>query len=202
MILVIGAAGNMGQRYCKILKYLNEPFCAYDTSSYGVNLGETVAKHKPTGFIVATPTETHCSVISYLMAYRKPILCEKPITKDKHELANLLKLAKKMKTNLQMVNQYAFMNPGTGKEPTRFSYFKHGGDGIAWDCINIIGMAKGSLAYNPNSPIWDCMINGIQQNHAQIDHSYIRMVRAWLKKPTSNIAYIERAHNKVMGIKR
>jgi len=198
MILIIGGSGNMGKRYRAILTELQVDWDIYDTK---IDKGPRHAKARSAdGFIICTPTHTHVDTIISLMSYGKPILCEKPISKEIFEVLDVVKMARRNYANLQMVNQYAFMPIGEGGGETVYDYYRHGEDGIFWDCINIIGLAKGAATIREHSPKWTCKINGEDLNLSQIDSAYIRMIDSWLRKPVPNLEYIESAHQKVMGI--
>ncbi len=98
---------------------------------------------------------------------------------------------------VQMVNQYKYMQkPYRGE--TVYDYFKSGSDGLAWDAINICGLAEGKVTLKNKSPFWQCKLNGAVLSHGLVDHSYIEMVQAWLRDPKSNWAYARKAHEKVI----
>lgn len=181
----------MGRRYKAIFNHLGVDYAEFDSKTH-----EHIHSYAKlaSGFLIATPTVTHVDLIFQLAPYKKPILCEKPITRDPTELAAVLML----KPKLQMVNQYAFMPIGRGKKPTHYDYFRTGGDGLEWDCINVIGLAKAGVKVKNHSPVWDCQINGKKLSLSDIDGAYMKMVRAWLNDPVPNLDYIKTSHNKVM----
>jgi hypothetical protein len=108
-----------------------------------------------------------------------------------------------------MVNNYAYYCDGIIETvgDTHYDYYNSGADGLAWDCIQLIHLAKSGVGYLRNdSPIWDCMINGTRLNRELIDMCYVKMIkdfesdgelygRLWGSKD------IEAAHNKVMAYK-
>lgn len=188
--LIVGAKGNMGQRYAACLRYLG-------LSPLGVDLGDKV----PVGFdsiIIATPTARHIEDINFASGSGVPILCEKPLATDARTVSELCEKARRDRYPLRMVNQYReiLKRPGS-RGPTSYDYFRHGGDGLAWDCINIIGMATGQVALGESSPIWTCMVNGERLALGDMDSAYIRMLQGWLGGDHEGIDYIERAHQKV-----
>ena len=181
-VYFVGYEGNMARRYRACLDYLGIKHC-------GVDLGgvETGAVYDCDGIIIATPTPTHMNMIKRYAAFDKPILVEKPISLDPFILNG---------GNVQMVNQYAYCGPFSGGE-TYYNNWNTGKDGMAWDCINIIGLAEGKCTIENTSPIWKCMINGKELTLADIDLSYIKMIDSWTKNPVSNTDYILKAHKKV-----
>lgn len=190
MILVVGAKGNMGQRYCSILKYLDVPFIGVDKGDY-VN---RVKRNGLMGVIIATPTSTH---ISEIRKYKNlPILCEKPITTNVHDFIEL----KEMNcVRLNMVEQYRYLIDAGRFGMTVYDYFKHGNDGIYWDCLQPIMLAKNDIVLGEQSPIWKCSINGQDLDIAEMDGAYIANVKAWLNGDSnlSDIDMIWAAHRKV-----
>ncbi len=132
------------------------------------------------------------------MWLKKPILCEKPICKDPDELLALMAECRRAGTRLQMVSQYDHL-VGTGTGPSYWNYFKSGNDGLAWDCIQIIGLAKERPVLDNTSPIWSCMINGLKIYIEQMDKAYILMIREWLLRPRDDIERIITSHLKVVA---
>lgn len=147
--------------------------------------------------IVASPTDTHARYIAAFGQSDKPILCEKPISKDDKEFHQIMAFAQDENVNLQMVNQYEYI-PFDRKifDETVYDYYNTGSDGICWDCINIIGLANGHVIIRDESPIWICAINGHQVYYNDLERAYIQMIGNWLEKPQPNIDYIYKAHEK------
>ena len=172
----------MARRYRACLDYLGIEHCGEDLHDDPTG---TVADCD--GIIIATPTITHLRLLTEFGDYNKPILIEKPIS---------LKPFKLLKANVQMVNQYAFCGPFPGGE-TYYNCWNTGKDGLAWDCINIIGLSQTMPEIRNDSPIWKCTLNGKELTLNDIDNSYIKMLDSWIKNPISNIDYIHKAHEKV-----
>lgn len=192
-VCLIGHKGNMGKRYSAILNLLKVDW-------FGVDIDEGSLNQPADAYLIVTPTHTHVDMISWLRDLGKPILCEKPITKNLVQLEKLLYDCEKSGTKLQMVSQYDYLidesRAGNG-DITCYNYFKHGGDGIFWDCINIIYHARGSVTLTEDSPIWYCWINGQQIDGSQMDVAYIKMIEDWLKNPRTDIERIWKSHEKV-----
>lgn len=187
MILLLGNKGGMGRRYSAVLDYLEIPFC-------GVDVDNAVPGYDYDGVIIATPTDTHFDLVRIYSQLKIPILCEKAITRNEDELGAILDIPD---LQLQMVNQYSQIAYGSGNGETFYDYYNTGKDGLAWDCINIIGLAKGLAKISNQSPIWKCTINGQELKITDMDRAYIRMIADWYKTPRSNLKYIERAHRKI-----
>ena len=190
--LILGADGNMGRRYCAIMDFLGLPY--YREDKDGIRHA-CPAHDKPfDGIVIATPTSLHVEHIRKYMPLGLPILCEKPITKDLAALEALLDEADERGVSIAMVDQYREMVIGHGVEPTRYDYFKSGGDGISWDTINIGAKARGSFTVGNTSPFWRCTINGISLRNSDMDAAYVDMLKNWLAAPRHDGAYIWRAH--------
>jgi hypothetical protein len=179
----------MASRYTAILDYLGRPWV-------GVDLYDKIPDVEYSQILICTPTDSHYGDIRLLCSrFKVPILCEKPITRVPHELADLLSLD----IDLSMINQYnSMMRPYPFmEEPGRshYNYFRSGKDGIEWDCINIIGLSDTPPTLTNKSPLWDCKINGQQLNLGDMDSAYVKQIRD--KSETCGKEYIEMAHKKV-----
>lgn len=188
MIQIVGVNGNMAQRYGAILTHIHQDWSGWD-------VGQDIKDGD--GYIVATPTRTHVDVIRSLMHLGKPILCEKPVTKNLSDLEKLLYDCEKAGTKLQMISQYDYLLDRAKTGPTVYDYYKHGSDGLYWDCINIIYHAQSSVLLKEKSPIWTCIINGHQLSLSDMDRAYICMLTDWTHDPKADYDRIWRAHDKV-----
>ena len=114
----------------------------------------------------------------------KPILCEKPITTNIEQLSEVIKECQAAKSDLRVVYQYkkAYIDD-FNHGPTHYNFYRHGGDGLQWDCIQIIGLARGLVTLREDSPIWDCVINGQRLNIGDMDRAYVSYVADWLHNP-------------------
>lgn len=192
-IFIFGIDGNMGRRYRAILKnHLCIDCDGYDTSTGG---GIPDLK-KYDGFVVATPTSTHLPMLKTLFGYQKPILVEKPLTTDLRLLDSFESEFRTDLSMVQMVNQYAYLQNEDSYGPTSYDYFKTGGDGLYWDCLNIIGLAKERVEIDNRSAVWNCTINGYKLSIENMDRAYIAMIRRWTSEPQTNWAYAAEAHLK------
>ena len=160
----------MGQRYQAILKHLREPFDICD-------MGTGVPKYeKYDRFILATPTETHFRFVQILDKFRKPILCEKPLATNRHEIAGILDC----KSPLSMMVQYAYYDREFFHGESSYNYFRHGKDGLVWDCFQIIALARGIVTVKEDSPIWCCYLNGEDLDLNKMDSAYVWATRNFL----------------------
>ena len=183
-VWIVGYNGNMANRYKACLDYLGIEHCGEDIDFLK---GKFV---KTDGVIIATPTPTHRKILNYFSQFDEPILCEKPIS-----LVGGFEMPKNHHC-IQMVNQYAHCGPFPGGE-TYYDCWRTGNDGLAWDCINIIGLSEKMPKLNNQSPVWKCMINGKDLTLHDIDLSYVKMIDAWTRNPQPNTDYIIKAHQKV-----
>ncbi len=192
-IAVFGAKGNMGRRQCLILKR----FTHVEAIEFDMNSGDESKLKSCDGFIIATPTETHYALINQIAKYRKPILCETPVVKNREKLNSLLSIDG---IDLSMVNQYAFIQSRklsfNDDKHTYFNYYNTGNDGLLWDCINIIGLAETSYDVKNDSPIWGCNINGYKLSLDYMDDAFVNNVVSWIRG-WRNSDYIVKAHDKI-----
>ncbi len=106
-VAVIGA-GNMGKLHARVLSRLKALVAIVDSNSkvqsiaerrnipFFLNIKELAADIKPDGFIVATPTETHFSVVKEILVEFpsvRGILVEKPLTSSLNEAKQLKAIA-------------------------------------------------------------------------------------------------------------
>ena len=206
MICVIGGKGNMGKRYAAILRHEGMPHTIIDKGDQFPPAEEGV-----THFIIATPTDTHAEILQAVTSkYAAPvhILVEKPFTRLWGNLDGLkpVKEAIDQGYHVYMVNQYAYYSEGIieGEGPTWYDFYNSGADGILWDCIQLIHLAKhipATLANN--APVWQCGINGRRLNRELIDLCYVKMLKDFV---TNGAEYgrlwgwkdIKESHQKVL----
>lgn len=202
-ILLVGAHGNMGRRYSSILRHLNKEFVGIDKETDLDGLRDWAIKCKYV--ILATPTESHLEQIDRISTLGIPILCEKPFSKKMSDLDSVLADCKRYKTNLSMVFNYGFMPQTEVKDAnqiTSYNHFNSGKDGLVWDCIQLIGLAKGPIDLKNKSPLWEVSINGSKLNYADIPMSYVKCVASWLQKPGHDIDALFAIHKKTAAIEK
>jgi hypothetical protein len=164
----------------------------------------------PTHYIIATPTDTHTQILTELFEFLKgkprvSILCEKPVIKtdDIHKDFEIIYKIKEAGHLIFMVNNYAFY-PGllNGRGKTSYSYYNSGGDGIAWDCIQLIHMARGVIELSNDSPFWKTQINGTHLIQDYISAGYVEMVDDFITDNHVNLWNFDdilSAHKKVIA---
>lgn len=193
-VLIVGGNGNMGRRYRAVLSALGEPFRIADIWSTEDDIVKEASA--ASGVIIATPTATHADMIKLCAPTGVPILCEKPITKSLGELEALLDVLRKYRTPFNMVFQYSELANQQTSGLTYYDYYKHGGDSLAWDCIQIIGLARGEIILREESPIWRCVINGAPLSLADMDQAYVDFIERWLDRPGQDLNEIFSIHRK------
>lgn len=196
---IVGVLGNMGKRYWSCLKYLQT--LKPEILLTGSDISEPIPVDK-THYIICTPTEDHSQTIQYLLYETKgEVLCEKPITKVQEEIDELNYLHEAKLKRLRMVNQYRYIYKEAIQtlKGSGYNYFNSGKDGIAWDCINIMGLDNtGDVTLSNGSPIWQMWLNGHRINRTDVDQAYIKMLWEWLSgRSEDNWEYIVKSHAKV-----
>lgn len=185
----------MGLRYQAILRYLGKEFVGVDRETNEKKRLE-IAKTCD-GIIIASPTETHEIVIQDLLEAKKPILCEKPVSKDIDALGRIIERVEKERVPFRMMYQYSILTNPSRIGKTFYDYFRHGSDGLMWDCLQIIGLARGECVLKENSPLWSCMINGKRLSLADMDAAYIAYIQKWLQYPAQDLGVIRAVHERV-----
>jgi hypothetical protein len=188
--LLVGANGSMGKRYGAILKYLAVDYLAMDVDDDLPDRGSF------DGVILATPTDLHAEQCLDFGLLGVPILVEKPLATD---VETALKVAAALdgQVPLRMVNQYRYLADASLPGRTWYDYFRHGSDGLAWDCISILGLASGEVTLGETSPFWDCTINGQALSLDRMDEAYVAMLASWIDGEHEGASYIKHAHLKV-----
>lgn len=199
-ILIVGAKGSMGQRYRAIMGYLGK-ICSFVDKEDSMQSILATAK-KSSGVIIATPTDTHAEFIRQFSAMHMPILCEKPITKNIDELKAVMGEVAARRVPFRMMMQYEMLADSARIGPTKYNYFKHGSDGLIWDCLQIIGLARSSVTLGEDSPVWRCMINGKGLNPAHMDAAYIGYVQKWFKSPSQDVKRLIHIHEKTAAAEK
>jgi len=198
MTLIIGAEGSMGTRYKAILNSLNKEWRGLDEKNYTPIEYQSELLGISERFILCTSTDTHYPWLKRLIPKQKPILCEKPVTKDLEELREILRQVVFYDTPFHMVMQYKEISFSKREEPTSYNYFRTGNDGLYWDCMQIIGLAKDRWHVAKTSPIWRCTINGDELDFKSMDHAYVKMITKWYEgKLEQNLTEILEMHERV-----
>lgn len=195
MILIVGGLGNMGKRYRLILESLGKSTCVVDKMHDYKTILDLAMQSD--GIIIATPTDTHIDFINLFAPLGKPILCEKPLCKDLDVLQKTFNNLKKYNTPFSMILQYGELVDPNSTGVSSYNFFRHGSDGLFWDCIQIIGLAKGIVGVSEKSHIWKCEINGKKINVADMDYAYERFIFNWLLKPSQDLDMLFNMHKKV-----
>lgn len=197
MILLLGSEGSMGKRYQAIFNYLKLEYLPIDEKINSFN--EMIdAFQKCDRVLIATPTNSHISIIKMLLVHDniRDILCEKPIAKSSKQVAEILNLFRFRSCKFNMVFQYGeiLANNGNPNQFTSYDYFRTGNDGLYWDCLQIIALASGPIKLNNKSPYWKCEINDQDLDIASMDHAYLKFIKRWV------IGNIEQDHKWLLDI--
>lgn len=193
-VLIFGSNGSMGKRYQAIFKYLNIP-------TLGVDLEDDpdarkIKTLKAGSYVIATPTDNHMGLIHELIPQRKPILCEKPVVKNVAELKIIRERVEKEKVPFRMMFQYSLLADPARIGKSRYDYFRHGSDGLVWDCLQILGLARGAVELKEQSPVWSCVINGKPLSIGSMDAAYVAYVQRWLYQPIQDLGMIQAMHER------
>lgn len=195
-VMILGGRGNMGRRYGCILKSLGVNVTPIDVSD-GSTTNVFQAGSDCDGIIIATPTPMHVVDIVFCSQFEKPILVEKPISVHMSLVEAALRSCEKKRAPIQMINQYKKLISDHDSGESVYDYWNHGRDGLAWDCISVVALAKGPIRLAETSPVWNCKINGRVLDQSKMDSAYVGMIAEWIQNPVSDPAYIIEAHEKV-----
>jgi hypothetical protein len=198
MIALIGSEGSMGKRYQAILQYLDQKHLPLDRTlmSQDEILERASSCQK---IIIASPTCTHLYYLRNLLPTKADILCEKPVHKNTDELVDLHDFCRRSGLSYKMVMQYQeLLDPSADGSFSEYNYFRHGNDGLAWDCLQTLALSKGPVRLSQDSPVWYCMINGQRLQLSDMDQAYVNFIVKWLEgRLTQTLDDIELAHRRV-----
>jgi hypothetical protein len=197
-VCIVGHKGNMGRRYVAILNLL-------EVSWFGVEKEDNIDYCDT--YILATPTASHVPLILRILETvnrNATILCEKPITTDITEFG---RIPEEYWDEIYMVNQYNYLphiSRGKIYGPTMYDFYHSGNDGLAWDCIQLIYLAKNKtkIDLKRRSPVWFAAINGIKLKKSDMDQAYVNMVSDFTEQDFTNLWNLHRAyeaHKEVMN---
>ena len=209
IVCIIGALGNMGKRYCSILKYLGHEVVEYDVNT-DKSLGDCLkGVHRA---IVATPTGAHENFFSILLEREIPFLCEKPVSLNLGKLDWLQKESSERKVPVSQVCNWRYVRGGLkpNNHKVRYNYFKTGSDGMYTDCIQLLQLSQelGTRNYDvsirTNSPVFDCEIDDQVVTLDDIDTSYLMMIEDFCSKPDAlwGVQEAKEGANRVASMKR
>lgn len=194
MILIVGHKGSMGTRYARILDYLGKSWCGIDIDTPDDAANDIASSCD--GIIIATPTALHYRHLLKYVATNKPVFCEKPFTKNLTEMKNICEVYDGK--SITMAYQYSELVRGGNFGDSGYNYYKHGNDGLVWDCIQIIGLANSIVTLSESSPIWTCKINGQIISIADMDMAYVKNIKRWLSGESMGAQKIYDIHQKVV----
>lgn len=187
-VLVLGSKGSMGRRYCAILKYLQVDYVGIDKEDGDFEYNQLYDVHPEcTHTIIATPTATHYGVLRDVVAWgARHVLCEKPLTKDKGSIENIIKFFGPHSDIRMVCNyKYAFRKDVKGWD-IEYSNYNTGKDGLGWDCIQLIYLAE-NIKLSTETPFFQCMAFdpvshiGTGISLTEVEQSYITMIKHWLE---------------------
>lgn len=182
----------MGSRYGAILSHL-------DVSWMGLDIGTSPKEvdrlaRSADGILIATPTGLHFEHLNFYVGFRKPVFCEKPFTKNMSEMDAIADIYEGR--SLTMALQYSELIDHNACGDSHYNYFRHGQDGLIWDCIQIVGLAKGRVELDQSSPVWDCRLNGQRLSVGDMDMAYVQNVKRWLSGESMEMGLIYDIHQK------
>jgi len=107
-----------------------------------------------------------------------------------------------IKSPFAMMCQYQMLDDGLSEGITRYDYFRSGKDGLVWDCISLLALARGVIVLQNESPMWECILNGRELTLRDVEQAYVDFVARWLKEPElQDRAWLVRAHERAASWK-
>lgn len=184
--LLIGDQGVMGRRYKAILNHMGEDYLTVDLADEPLAIQKKVFHCDKV--IIATPTDAHLQclldVVNSKSQFHVDILCEKPVVKSRSQYLRLANMNWDNAT-LYCVNQYQYM-PGVNEPGARgitsYDYYNSGKDGLHWDCFQLFKLGRSAPVLDNKSPVWQCVVNGVELNIRHMDNAYFSMIVDFLSE--------------------
>lgn len=188
-ILLIGGMGSIGSRYREILRQLGIAFEILDTDGRDPHFD--VEKYLETSkfdkVIICTPTHTHEEYVDMLLDLKKPLLCEKPVSKNTDVTLQLANKASYLNVPAFVVNNYAFIER---ERPLKecfprtlsYQYYNTGRDGLLWDCCQLVYLAfkeRAELRLDRKGAIWKFHLGDFEVPYRWVEESYYQMIIAF-----------------------
>lgn len=175
----------MGRRYAAILRYLGMDYETWDIAD---------GCHRPplAGFshvLIATPTDTHVSQIQQCVGTGVThVLCEKPLCMDATRVATLRDECQSLRTYIHIVCNWSYVLPWRlTPESVNLTYrnWYTGPHGADWDCCQLHYLQRDRQpAFVEEGPAFMAFVDGYPVSLADIDRSYIAMLRDWYEAPS------------------
>ena len=178
----------MGRRYQAIFRALGTSVQCVDIEARLEDVKHAVQDSQ--GAVIASPTPTHAGYCVALAPLGIPILCEKPLSTSLHTVSEILAI----NAPLQMMAQYRYLDTQEGH--TFYDHYHSGNDGLRWDCMQLIGLARGAIWLRQESPIWECQLNGRTLTRELVDEAYIQAVIDWQRNPNGDRSWIRECHER------
>lgn len=188
--LLVGGLGNIGRRYQAILKHIGEPYEVFDSAL------DTEPDIKVFDrWIIASPTDTHTEWCGRAIAFRKPFLVEKPLSKNADECYIIADAAKRAGVIGCVVCNYKYaiaehINLAKKAQSLTYDYYNHGKDTLEWDCCQIIYLDEKAELLT-QSPIWTLKVNDKRIPYSDVESSYIDMVADFVEGDYDNLWSLE-----------
>jgi len=188
----------MGKRYQAVLSHLGKKHSCFDTHyMMDMVIRDSLLVGNYTHVIIATPTHTHYDWLYFfhINAPNIKILCEKPIVKSSKQMIEIAT----WNLDLTMTFQYKYAARGRTAigGASSYNHYNHGTDGLAWDCIQLIGLSTGSINLREDSPDWVMYLNDHEVDRNKVDQSYVLFVHAWIYNiEVQHIDDLVEIHNK------
>ncbi len=189
--LLLGYKGSIGSRYAAILRTLGVEYAGVDEGDPAPASFDSV--------IIATPTPLHAEHLAQCARYGVPIMVEKPLATSLPFALEICDLLDTERVKVRMVNQYRHL-PDEGEEgETTYDYYRSGKDGLKWDAISLVALARGKVTLKQESPVWRCRLNGVLVTYPMIENAYVDMIQDFLRNPPTKpeTGYMRAAHRKV-----
>lgn len=169
-ILIVGAKGSIGKRWCAVAKYLG-----HKTIEVDIDNEELISSESYDRAIVATPTITHKDVVESI-SEDVQILCEKPFVNEDDENFDI-------PDNVRIVNNWSYFTQNhlkIGSHRIQYLNFTCGNESLFENLFQPLAYSK-NYSLDLNSPFLKISIDNKVVSHEDIENSYMFLFEDWIK---------------------
>ena len=194
-VLIIGSNGSIGKRYCAILKSLKVDYITYDNLQGSFESLKAQHDGDFDAAIICTPTEHHIEYVKGLISLRKVFLCEKPLSKFLVDCEEV----KEYKNGYVVCNYKYIADKYKPPYSIFYDYYNTGMDGILWDACQLLYLDP-NCNLSISSPKWNLVINENWIRYRELEDSYVRMLKDFVKGKYENLWTLEDGYKMTQAV--
>lgn len=196
--LLIGHKGSIGRRYAAILNLFDVKWRGFDNPDGDPSCinWEDVER-----CIIATPTNTHFEYAIAAAQNRKPVLCEKPLSKTPADCVALSVMAEDLDVPAFVVCNYKYVFRGHPDPHIYYNNFNTGSDGLWWDVCQLLYLDP-KATIRTDGPYFILASQYREIPYEEVEKSYCNMIYEFVNEKYSNLWTFEDGVKMTAAVKR